>query len=123
MCSSDLGLAACLLVAALGLAAQAQAQPSRELLGKIAGPTDAQELHAVAQRKGHVRVIASFEAPAAAPVLLHEAAAFATASAHVAMARNGIVVTHFGDAGAPRPGAGFSRGLVGFPITPALLST
>lgn len=97
----------------------AQAQSSAALMRKAGGGTEAAALLALARQKGFVRVIASFDPPAAPSSMPGDPAGIARITAQVAAAREAIVATHFGSGTTPRAGRGFARGLTGFPITAA----
>ena len=87
----------------LGLASSGVAQPPpcRKR------PTEAAEITAIAQQKGHVRVIVLFDSPVPASQLRSDAASIANAKAQVAAVQDAIVAAHFGSAASPTPRSRF----------------
>ena len=80
--------------------------------------TEANEIVAVAQRQGYVRIIVQFESPVPASQVRPDPASIANMKARVAEVQDAIVQTHFGSAADPRPGQRFVRGLTRFELTP-----
>ena len=79
---------------------------------------DAAEMVATAQAKGFVRVIVRFQSPVAANEIRPDAASIAAVSAKIAAVQDTIIAAHFGSATSPVAGAGFSRGISRFTMTP-----
>src|SRR6185503_20170625 len=98
----------------LGLASNGLAQTD----ALWAKATEAAEISAIAQQKGHVRVIVMFDSPVPASQLKSDPSSVANAKTQVATARDTIASWHFGSATSPTQGQGFDRGLTRFQITP-----
>ena len=105
------------LVLTLTTAALAQ-EPSAMLAQKSKSATEAAKLLAIAQQKGHVRVIVAFDSPVAAHQLRPDAASLAIVTSGVAATQDDIIARHFGSASSPTAGQGSVRGISRFPITP-----
>jgi hypothetical protein len=95
----------------------AVAQPSAALAQKA---RDAGELTAMAEQRGHVRVIVEFALPGGPPRLTADPASVASVKAQVAAMQDAILVSYFGSATAPAPGAGFDRAVRRLEISPML---
>src|SRR5215208_6866681 len=80
--------------------------------------TEAAEIIALVQRQGHVRVIVQFASPVPPEQIRPDAASIADLRAKTAAAQDAIIAAHFGSASNPRPGHGFTHGLMRFDTTP-----
>ena len=78
--------------------------------------TDADEIAAIAQRDGKVRIIVMFQPPAGVSLL--DPNSVAAAKSQVAATQDAIIARHFGNASNPTAGHGFQRNVSRFSLTP-----
>jgi subtilisin family serine protease len=103
------------LITGLLWSSGAQAQLSFVLSSKS---PDATSILEATSRDGHVPVIVEFASPVAPADMSADAASVESAKAQIASVRDPIIARHFGNATAPRPSTGFTRGLQTYEVTP-----
>ena len=109
--ASGVVLVAVLLSLAMGATAQISPALTRKAM-------EAEEIVAVAQRDGPVRVIVLFRSPVPPSDIKPDPASIANVKALVAATQDAIIASHFGGARDPAPARGFDRNLTRFEITP-----
>ena len=107
--------AALATAAVVGLWGSSLAQPSAVLAQKA---SEADEIFAIAQSRGNVRIIVQFESPVPPGQMRTDAAGIASVRSQITTIQDAIITTHFGSATNPRTAPGFQRGITRFEITP-----